>query len=108
VQLLTLCIGLTLCVPPPHLSAGYLTKVKNLKIKAKSRHFRLTETTFAYYEANAEGLIAKVKKTDIIHVEDVVNTKHFRVRTAVGASALLPHAPLVSCKLCSFALSTTW
>lgn len=68
---------------------GYLTKLKNIKMKAKSRHFRLTESTFAYYEANAGSLIAKVKKTDIIHVEDVVNTKHFRVRTAVGTLAVL-------------------
>lgn len=64
--------------------SGMLTKIKSSKGKDKARHFRLTENTFSYYESNAGACIAKVKKTDIIHVEDVVNTKQFRMRTSVG------------------------
>eukprot|EP00038_Savillea_parva_P030343 m.77214 g.77214 ORF g.77214 m.77214 type:complete len:624 (-) comp9120_c0_seq1:1723-3594(-) len=65
------------------LCEGYLTKIKSSKARNKARHFRLTENTFSYYEANAGSLIARVKKTDIIHVEDVQSSKQFRIRTSV-------------------------
>ena len=44
------------------LCEGFLTKLKGSSWKNKSRHFRLTESSFAYYDAHAGKLIASVPK----------------------------------------------
>ena len=57
------------------LCEGYLDKLKGNSMKNRTRHFRLTQTRFSYYESHGGSCINSYAKQDICSIEDVGTTR---------------------------------
>lgn len=57
------------------LCEGYLDKLKGNSMKNRTRHFRLTDSRFSYYEYHGGPCINSYPRQDICSIEDVGTTR---------------------------------